>query len=56
MNLVRQVGIDRVVAGGDFPADMSLTDVVGTVEKLTDLPAADRDKILRGNAARLLRV
>ena len=56
MNLVRQVGADRVVTGTDFPADMSVTDVVGTVEKLTELPTADRDLILRGNAARLLRL
>ena len=40
--------------GTDFPADMSVTDVVGTVEKLTELPTKDRDLILRGNAARLL--
>ena len=56
MNLVRQVGVERVVAGTDYPADMSLGDVVATVEKLTELAAADRDKILRGNAARLLRL
>jgi aminocarboxymuconate-semialdehyde decarboxylase len=56
MNLVRQVGADRVVCGTDFPADMSVTDVVGTVEKLTELPTKDRDLILRGNAARLLKL
>lgn len=56
LNLVRQVGADRVVAGTDYPADMSLPDLVGTVEKLTALPTADRDMILRGNAARLLRL
>ena len=56
MNLVRQVGADRVVTGTDFPADMSVTDVVGTVEKLTDLPTKDRDLILRGNAVRLLKL
>ena len=56
MNLVRQVGVDRVVCGTDFPADMSDVDPVRTVESLTDLPASDRDKILRGNAARLLRL
>ncbi len=32
MNLVRQVGADRIVTGTDFPADMSVADVVGTVE------------------------
>jgi aminocarboxymuconate-semialdehyde decarboxylase len=56
MNLVRQVGADRIVTGTDFPADMSVTDVVGTVETLTDLPTKDRDLILRGNAVRLLRL
>jgi aminocarboxymuconate-semialdehyde decarboxylase len=56
MNLVRQVGADRVVCGTDFPADMSVEDVVGTVEQLTELPTKDRDLILRGNAARLLKL
>jgi hypothetical protein len=44
------------VTGTDFPADMSVTDVVGTVEKLSDLPTKDRDLILRGNAVRLLKL
>jgi len=35
---------------------MSVEDVVGTVEKLTELPTKDRDLILRGNAARLLKL
>jgi aminocarboxymuconate-semialdehyde decarboxylase len=56
MNLVRQVGADRVVCGTDFPADMALGDPVGTVEKLTELSTAERDLILRGNAARLLKI
>jgi len=56
LNLVRQVGVDRVVCGTDFPADMSDVDPVRTVEGLSDLPTSDRDKILRGNAARLLKV
>jgi aminocarboxymuconate-semialdehyde decarboxylase len=54
MNVVRAVGVDRVVCGTDFPADMSDVDPVGTVESLVDLSAAERDLILRGNAARLL--
>ena len=56
MNLVRQVGADRRVAGTDFPADMSDVDPVRTVESLTELSAADRELILRGNAARLLKL
>lgn len=54
LNVVREVGVDRVVCGTDFPADMSDVDPVGTVERLTELSAAEREMILRGNAARLL--
>jgi aminocarboxymuconate-semialdehyde decarboxylase len=56
MNLVRQVGVDRVVCGTDFPADMSDVYPVRTVESLTELSSSERDMILRGNAARLLRL
>jgi aminocarboxymuconate-semialdehyde decarboxylase len=56
MNLVRQVGADRIVVGTDFPADMSDVDPVRTVESLTELPTRDRDLIFRGNAARLLKL
>ena len=56
MNLVQQVGVDRIVAGTDFPADMSDVDPVRTVESLTALSTAERDLILRGNAARLLKL
>ena len=55
-NLVRQVGVDRIVAGTDFPADMALPDLVETVEALTDLSTAERQMILRGNAVRLLKL
>ena len=56
LNLVHQVGADRVVCGTDFPADMSDVAPVSTVEKMTELSAQDRDLILRGNAARLLKL
>jgi len=56
MSLARQVGVDRIVTGTDFPADMSVADPVGTVEGLTELSAGERDLILRGNAARLLKL
>jgi aminocarboxymuconate-semialdehyde decarboxylase len=56
MNLVRQVGADRLVAGTDFPADMSDVDPVRTVESLAELSTRERDMIFRGNAARLLRL
>lgn len=56
MNLVRQVGVDRIVGGTDFPADMALPDLVTCVEQLTELSVAERDMILHGNAARLLKL
>ncbi len=54
MNLVRQVGADRVLLGSDYCFDMGLEDPVHCVECLTELSAGDRDLILGGSAAKLL--
>ena len=56
MNLIRMVGVDRVVLGSDYPFDMGYDKPVEVVERLTSLPAADRDRILGGNAAKLFRI
>ena len=56
MNLIRQVGADRVVMGSDCPADMSYARPVDVVERLEDLTEAERGGILGGNAARLLKI
>src|SRR5262249_22023563 len=56
MNLIHQVGVDRIVTGTDYPADMGVGDPVRTVEALKEIPESDRDLILRGNAARLLKL
>ena len=56
MNLIRQVGADRVVMGSDCPADMSYTKPVDVVERLGELSSKDREAILGGNAARLLKL
>lgn len=53
---VNLVGADRVVLGSDCPADMSYTRPVDVVERLTELSASERDVILNGNAARLLKL
>jgi aminocarboxymuconate-semialdehyde decarboxylase len=45
-----------VVLGSDYCFDMGLTDPVGTVERLASIPAAERELILGGTAARLLRL
>ena len=55
-NLIEQVGADRVVMGSDCPADMSYTRPVDVVERLKDVGAKDREAIVGGNAARLLRL
>ena len=56
MNLIRQVGADRVVLGSDCPADMSYTRPVDVVERLKDISDSERGAILNGNAARLLKL
>jgi aminocarboxymuconate-semialdehyde decarboxylase len=56
LNLIRQVGADRVVMGSDCPADMSYTQPVQVIERMGDLTASEREAIVSGNAARLLRV
>jgi aminocarboxymuconate-semialdehyde decarboxylase len=55
-NLVHQVGSDRVVLGTDYPFDMGESDPVGLIERTQDLSSADRNRILRENAARLLKL
>ncbi|MDP1804030.1 MAG: amidohydrolase family protein, partial [Acidimicrobiales bacterium] len=54
--LVQQLGADHVVVGTDYPYDMGDEDAVALVRAMTDLPAASRELILGGNAARLLRL
>ena len=52
--LVSVTGADHVLLGTDYPyALMADADPVGTVRKIPRLKAADRAKILGGNAARL---
>jgi aminocarboxymuconate-semialdehyde decarboxylase len=53
--LVETVGADRVMLGSDFCFDMGYARPRRIVERL-GLRAADRTRILRGNAAKLLRV
>jgi aminocarboxymuconate-semialdehyde decarboxylase len=53
--LINLMGADRVVIGTDNYAIMDVEYPNALVEQLK-LPAADREKILRGNAARLLKL
>ena len=53
--LVAEFGADRVLMGSDYPFDMGLTDPLGFVSR-AKLSVADRNLIVGGNAARLLRI
>lgn len=53
--LIETVGIDRVVIGTDVFAAMDVREPVALVDQL-GLSAADRERIVRGNAAALLRL
>jgi aminocarboxymuconate-semialdehyde decarboxylase len=51
--LLKLVGAERVTLGSDYCFDMGLDDPLATVDRL-DLPKAQRDLIVGGNAQRLL--
>jgi aminocarboxymuconate-semialdehyde decarboxylase len=53
--LIDLVGSDRVVIGTDNFATMDVKEPNKLVEEI-NLPAAERDRILRGNAVKLLRL
>lgn len=53
--MIDLVGADRVVIGTDNYAKMDVAQPNALVEQL-QLPAADRERILRGNAAKLMRL
>jgi aminocarboxymuconate-semialdehyde decarboxylase len=54
LNIIRQVGADRVVLGSDYCFDMGYERPVDFVDRLTTLSQADREQVLGRNAARLL--
>ena len=52
--LIRTIGSDHVLLGTDYPAPMGAWDQVGMISGISFLSAADKEKILGGNAASLL--
>jgi aminocarboxymuconate-semialdehyde decarboxylase len=54
-NLIKTVGLDRVMMGSDYPFDMGDPDPVGLVNK-AKLSDTDRQKVLFGNASRLFKI
>jgi aminocarboxymuconate-semialdehyde decarboxylase len=55
-DIVRLAGADRVVMGTDHPADMSLERPIEFVDRIPQLSSQEREMILGGNAARLLKI
>ena len=55
-NLIDKWGEDHVVLGTDYPYDMGEVDPVGLIESVARLGRAEKDLIMGGNAARLLRI
>jgi len=51
--LVKKVGAGRILMGTDYPLSMGEDDPVGFVKRTRALSAADKDRILWKNAARL---
>jgi aminocarboxymuconate-semialdehyde decarboxylase len=54
--LIRRFGADHVVLGTDYPYDMGEEDPLGLVAQVKRLPKAERDLVVGGNAARLLKI
>src|SRR5580765_133154 len=54
--LVQRYGAEHVLLGTDYPYDMGMEDPVGFIEKTPGLSAADKGRIMGGNAARLLKI
>ena len=51
---VSELGVDQVVLGTDYPADMGQTDPIGWLEGAEWLTSEQRGRILSANAANLL--
>ena len=53
-HLIDLVGVERVVLGSDFPADMGYRDPVGWLERAPLIEPAEKEAIRGGNLERLL--
>jgi aminocarboxymuconate-semialdehyde decarboxylase len=53
-HLIDKWGEDHVLLGTDYPYDMGEVDPVGLIDSVARLSRADKDRIMGGNAAKLL--
>lgn len=54
--LIKSVGADKVLMGTDYPFDMADSEPVDRAQRLTGVTEKDRQQVLGGNAARLLKL
>ncbi|MFH1756432.1 MAG: amidohydrolase family protein [Pseudomonadota bacterium] len=52
--LIKTVGSDHVLLGSDAPFDVADPDPVATISQLKSIPSKEKEKILGGNATKLL--
>lgn len=55
-HLIERYGAEHVLLGTDYPFDMGVDDPVGFIAGVAKVSAADKQKIMGGNAARLLKL
>jgi aminocarboxymuconate-semialdehyde decarboxylase len=54
--MVDQYGPEHLLLGTDYPYDMGVDDPVALIGKIARLTAAEKNRIMGGNAARLLKI
>lgn len=55
-HLIERYGADHVLLGTDYPFDMGVDDPVGFIAGVPKISASDKQRIMGGNAARLLKL
>ena len=53
-HMIERFGAQHVLLGTDYPYDMGVEDPVGFINKVKKLTAKEKEKVMGGNAARLL--
>ena len=53
-HLIERFGANHVLLGTDYPYDMGVEDPVGFIKRVTGLSSIEKNKIMGGNATRLL--
>ena len=55
-HIIDKYGPEHIVLGTDYPYDMGEENPVGFIESVPRLKREEKDRIMGGNAARLLKI